>query len=594
MKKTLLTLTVVGMIGFGCSSGPEKDPKVDPNQSCVKLDGGRYKGNVFRLSETEYISTLFPQALTDAVSYRTCAQIYEGLLKFNQKDLSLDYALAESYDVDESGTVYTFKIRKGVFFHDNACFANGKGREVKADDIVNMFELLSSQNKLNKGFSTVVQDNLLGANEYFAASAGGSKPSFPLKGVKKIDDYTVSVTLERPNSVFKYHLAGPYTYVFPKEMLTKYKEDAEMNPVGTGPFMLTDIEKNVQIHKRINLSRNPNYWKKDSFGNTLPYLDGLDIYFANTKTAEMDKFKKKELDMIYQLPNDVIINILTNADKDGDGVYENYKLQRQPEMATHFVAFLSTFNVFQDINLRKAFSFAVNRKEILEYVLDGEADSPGWNGITPNTFEKYQSDKITGYSFNEDSAKIYFEKTKYGKNPGSFPKLDLTLNTDGNRNLKVAQAVQKQLKVVLGIEVEIKPLPQSQFTQKVVSGKTNFFRLGWLADYPHPQAFLQAYYGKSVPEDPKAISYPNLLKYKSSGFDKYYEAGMTSKTEEEAFENFKKAEQILMNDCPFVVLWYNEAWRLLQPNVRNFPNNSMQFRDFSEVYFDCPEVLNEK
>lgn len=589
MKRFFYVLVLIGLISVSCSS--DKDDGDKPKLNCHKLNGNRYNGGVFKLSETEFIRSLFPQNIVDAYSYRTASQIFEGLLKFDQKDLKLNNAIAESYNIDTTATIYTFKIRKGVTFHDNPCFKDAKGREVTAKDVAYSLNMLCTAHDFNQGFSTVMQGTVLGADEYYAATLNGEKPSSTCEGIEVVDDYTIKIKLTAPNSVFLFHLAGPYTYIFPKESYDKYKKNILMNPVGTGPFALENPDKDVQTNSKIILHKNKSYWKKDEFGNQLPYLDALEINFVQTKSNEMDKFKKKELDMIYQLPNDVILDILKTADSDGDGVYEKYQLQRQSEMATHFLAFLSTYDVFQDINLRKAFAFSVNRKKILDFVLDGEADSPGWNGITPNTFDNYHADKIKGYSLNADSARKYFAKTKWASDPSSFPKLELSLNTEGKRNIDVAEEVQTQLKNFLGIDVSIKPLPMTDFKDRLIHGKSKFFRFGWLADYPHPQAFLQAFYGKSVPDDDNAISYPNLIKYKNSEFDKYYEMGMRAKDPIEGLKYFRMAEQILMDDCPFVVLWYSEGWRMLQPYVKNFPNNHMQFRDFSEVYFDCPEKL---
>ncbi|MFN0050283.1 MAG: ABC transporter substrate-binding protein, partial [Cytophagales bacterium] len=92
--------------------------------------GGRNYGGVFRMNESENIKTLFPPSITDAFSYRIANQIYEGLLKFDQEYLTLKNGVIEGYSVSDDGLVYTFKLKKGVKFHDSDCFADGQGREL--------------------------------------------------------------------------------------------------------------------------------------------------------------------------------------------------------------------------------------------------------------------------------------------------------------------------------------------------------------------------------------------------------------------------------------------------------------------------------
>lgn len=584
MKK-LTNYTLIALTSLLFSCGPDGGGGVQPE--CKQIPGGKYRGGIFHLNESEFIRTLYPHAIIDASSYRTATQIFEGLLKRDQEDLSLKNGLAEEWSMDSTRTVYTFKIRKGVKFHDNACFEGGKGRELTAHDVKWCFTRLCTydQNNMNVGFSTIFQDVLKGANEYYEASKEKT-PDFDVEGIKVINDYEIQLHLVKPNSVFKHHLAGPYGMIFAKEAFKKYGLDSRVNPVGTGPFMVKDPEKDIAEGIKIILKRNPNYWGKDEVGNQLPLLDALEITFISLKRTEMTEFTLKNLDMIYKIPSDNIIAILKGED-------EPYQLQREPEMATHMLAFLNTDPIFNDINLRKAFSFAIDRTRILEFVFDGEGDAPGFNGVTPNTFQNYNTDNIDGYELNADSALYYLDKTPYGRQgQKEFPTLQLYLNPDGQRNMEVAEEVQNQLKRTLGIEIKIEPIPRAQLGERMVSGKLQFFRLGWFADYPHPQAFLYLFYGKNVPTDPEAMSYPNVIRYKNPEFDKLYEAGMDAATDEEAYKYFMEAEQLLMKDCPIITLWYDEGYRLLQPYVKDFPSNPMQYRDFSKVYLECTEVLS--
>jgi oligopeptide transport system substrate-binding protein len=575
MKKVLIALLSANIALFSCGTGNDSQTT---ESTQIPGKGGKFYGGVFKVNESDYIKNLFPHNITDAISYRVATQVYEGLLKFNPADLSLVNGIAESYNVDPTKTIYTFKIRKGVMFHDDASFKDGKGREVTAEDIKYCFTLLCTQNISNQGFS-VFQNILKGANEYYAASANGKKPTFEVEGISIIDPYTIQFSLIESNSVFLFNLARPFTFIFPKEAYEKYGLEMRNKAVGTGPFKIASIEDDISII----LKKNENYYGVDSSGNKLPFLDAIKIKFIKDKKTELLEFKKGNLDMMYRLPTDHIIDILEEVNqKKGD--FGQYQLQRTPEMATHFLSFLNTGKIFKDKNIRKAFSFAIDRKRILEYVLNGEGYAAATYGITPvDIFKNYNVKGIKGYDLNADSARYFLKKAGYPDGKG-FPKLKLELNSDGERNVAVAEEIQKQLKDNLNITLELEIVPFAQLVENMIGGKSDFFRGGWIADYPNPENFLWFFYGKNVPKDPTAQSYPNMMRYVNPEFDMHYEAGLKAKTEEEALKHFMQAENIMIQDAPIMVLWYDEGYRLLQSYVKSFPNNSMQYRDFSTVY----------
>jgi peptide/nickel transport system substrate-binding protein len=581
MKKSILPLLLAGLLLGSCKKGSEDSQNPE---EIVEINGGKFSGGIFKYNEAEFLKNLFPHNITDATSYRIACQVYEGLMKFTQDSLHLTPSLAESYTVDETGTVYTFKLRKGVKFHDNACFPDGKGREFKASDVNFCFTLLCTHNpQQNQGFS-MFQDILKGANEYYEASKSGTV-SGTVEGIKVIDDYTISFTLTEPNSIFLYNLARPFTFIFPKEAYDKYGVDMRVEPVGTGPFMKSSIDEGSSV----NLLKNPNYYLVDEDGNKLPYLNGIKVRFLSDRKTELLEFKRGEFHMMYRLPTDYIIQIEEESVKQ-TGEYGMYILQKNPEMAVHFLSFNNKNDVFNNVNLRKALSFAVDRKKVLEFVLDGEGDAPGFWGITPvNVFPEYKGKDIKGYDLNLDSAKFYLKKAGYAS-AKDVPKIVLDLNSDGERNVNVAQEVAKQLYDNLGIKVELNIVSTTQLIENMMSGKAQFFRVGWIADYPSPENFLWYLYGKNIPSDEASPSYPNFSRYLNPKFDELYEKGLKAKTTAEAYTHFLEAEKVAMADAPVIVLWYDEAYRLIQPTVKNFPNNPMQYRDFTKVYLTKPSA----
>ena len=144
MKRAFLAVLVASLMTVVCT-----DP--DPSTTEKRVaKGDREYGGVFKLNERDEFQTLFPYAIIDAVSHRIAGQIYEGLIKLNTRDLSIEPRIATSWEVGAEGKVYTFHLKKGVMFHDDSCFPDGKGREVKASDFKYSFELLCTKLKIGR------------------------------------------------------------------------------------------------------------------------------------------------------------------------------------------------------------------------------------------------------------------------------------------------------------------------------------------------------------------------------------------------------------------------------------------------------------
>lgn len=571
-------LLLASLLLVACENSQGKPPE---NNAPREAKGGRSYGGVFRLSESEYVKSLYPPNITDVFSYRVSTQIYEGLFKFDQANLNVIKCLVDDYSVDESSKVYTIKLKKGVYFHDDPCFADGKGREMTAEDVKYCFTQVCTQNPNNQSFS--VFDNLLvGANEYHAATASGKKPDFDVKGIKVLDTHTIQLTLLSPSSVFLYNLARPATFIYPREAFEKYGIEMRIKAVGTGPFRLSDVDENIAII----LKKHNRYHGVDSLGNQLPFLDAVSIQFLKDKKTELFEFKKGNLDMLYRLPTEYIIEILEETgDSTANGEYAQYELQRAPEMLTQLLFFHTQNGVFKNVNVRKAFSFAIDREKILEFILNNEGYAPGNHGITPPSFKDYDINQITGYGLNADSAKYYLAKAGYPNGKG-FPSIELQFNTEGERNTNVVVEVQKQLKDNLNVNLELKTGPIAQNIENATSGNFSLARFAWSADYPSAENFLWIFHSKTVPSSPQEKSFPNIARYKNTTFDHYYDQALQAKNVNEANRYFMLAEQTLMNDAPIIVLWYDEGYRLVQSYVKNFPNNPMQYRDLSQVYLE--------
>lgn len=536
-----------------------------------KAAGGKYYGSAFRLNETENISTLFPPSATDPVSKRTITCLYEGLLGYNAVDLALKPVLAETFNISEDKKTYTFNLKKGVLFHNQSSFPNGKGREMTSSDVEHTLTFLCSSEPLNRNLH-LFRDLIKGGKSYY------EKKTTKVEGIKITDAYTIQVELERPSSEFLYLLADPSAFVYPKELIDKHPTEVHKKAAGTGPFYLSNEgESDV-----LRLKKNPAYHRSDEHGNRLPYLDEIKIRFIKDKKQELLEFKKGNLEMMYRLPVDYIIEIEEEAVRK-KGVYGNYDLQRSPEWLTQCLWFNMQSGPGKKLAFRRAVSYAINRMYILEATLNGEGYGPAAYGVCPPTLAKeYNIRNIKGYDKNLDSARYYYKKSGYKNNEEH---LRLLVCSDGMRNVDVAVEIQKQLKEGLNLDMDIEIVSLASLIHNAAKGKPGVYFLPLRGSYPKPQSFLVNFYSKNIPTDSTQGSYINLARYKNPRFDMYYEKGLNAKSQEEAFKNFAMAERVLMRDAAIVPLWYDEGYRLVQPYVRQFPNNALQHRDLSEVYF---------
>lgn len=563
-------LLASAVVFTGCQS-PSEEVQVRQKMG----EGGIQYGGVFSVNEIEDFGSLYPLNITDVTGHRIVNQVYEGLLKFDQETLELVPGLAESYTVDESGKLFTFKLRSGVYFHDDESFPDGEGREVKAQDVKFSLDRVCKASSSNVAWSYLV-DRIVGSREYYNLSVEGKEPEAGVEGIRVIDDYTVELELEYPFPSMLKILTLPACYVYPPEAVERYAEDLRIRGVGTGPFRF----KTVKEGEVVILERNHNYWGKDQHGNQLPYLDAIKYTFIKEKSTELMEFQKGNLDMVFDLPTEEVSRIRNKVET---GEPQDYQFQAIPSMVIQYYSFQHKSDLFGDVNVRKAFNYAIDRDQLVAYALQSKG-YPASAGVVPPCFKDYDTKKIQGYTFNPDMARQYLEKAGYPNGEG-FPVLTLQLNYGGSTNVQVAEVIQKMLEETLNINIELTLVPRAQHFERVETGKALFWRDGWSADYADPENFLNLFYGKLVPGSMAEKSYINSVRYQSDEFDRVFEAAMREIDPAKRIELFQKADQIVMNDAAIIPLYYEEGIRLLQDDVANFPINAMEYRDFSEVHF---------
>lgn len=564
MKKQLFILFSVAALLFVSCGDSDND-----GQITVAKGGKTYGGEVTFMSE-EKVMNLFPASTINYFEQRISGQIFETLLRVDQATLETIPGLAESFESSADGKTYTFKIRKGVYFHDDACFG-GKGREMTPEDVKYSLDFACSGLELNKvGYMLV--NHINGAKDYFNVSKKGLKEG-GVKGITVAGDQ-VKIELTEPFAGFEKILTYPGLAIFPKEAYEKYGKEIETHPVGTGAFMLDKIEDSG-----ITLKKNPNYWRKDEFGNQLPYLSSIRMKYIKDKEDELLAFRNKEIDMVLEIPVDQIQNILGTLQEAQEGKNVKHKVDATYSMTMHYVGFANQSEEFSNPDVRRAFNMVINRQEIVDNYLDGE----GWaatNGFVP-ALPGYPNANVKGAPYNPELAQSLMAKAGYPNGKG-FPALDFYVNAiEGSTIHKMAIGVKDQLKKDLNVDLNIVLCSFNEREEAIKSGKAKIWRSGWIADYPDAGTFLSVLYGGG---DSAMSGNVNSMRYDNSEYDKLYERAMHSMDLDKRIAALVACDQIIVNDAVIMPIMTDDLVVMVNMRVRGFKVNAMERFDFSTVF----------
>ncbi len=565
---SILLLLVIA----GCSKREHADMR--PGKGGKKL-GGRYTLNEIRGNP----SSLDPVRMNSKVEDDIGGNIFDKLID-NNSTLELVPELATHWEVSPDGLVYTFHLRSGVRFHDDACFAGGKGRAFNAKDVKYSFERVCDAKTLTSGF-WIFQDIVVGANEYFAYSS--KKTGTPVEGVSGFevkDDSTFAVHLTKPFAPFLEHLTTSFGYILPHEAIEKYSKDFFQHPIGTGAFRFDHWAPDQEIV----LKCNPNYWQLDSVGNQLPFLDEVRFTFIKDDKTLLANFKRGAVDEDFTLPTESFREIVTESKELTPAYAQKYSLQHVSAMNSYFMEFLCTSKTFRNMALRRALSFAVDRNEICKFVLKGAPHGPAEHGIVPPAFVRYPMEEVHGIAFNPDSARYWLAQAGYPDGKG-LPPIVLSVYNEP-RPMQIAEAAQNMWKKVLGIQVDLHVLQSAQLLDESEDGKLDLWLTRWYADYPEVENFLNLINGRLVPEDQALKSYPNSARWKSKQFDDYFYQGLATNDEAARLKFYALAESVAAYEAPTIPLFYEEHYRLVQNYVRDYPLDPMNRIDLKTVWLD--------
>lgn len=567
---------LVQLLTAGCTSHGS------PEGTFREAKGGKVYGGIYRSNEVGEMSSLDPVAINDVTSSHVAGNVYDKLVSFNAK-LELVPQLAKYWDVSADGKTYTYHLRSGVRFHDDPCFEGGKGRIFTAHDVKYSFTRVCDFRAKSKNFD-YFRDKVVGATQHFDATQKSASESSPLtitevSGFEVVNDTTFRVHLTRAFAPFENYPALSGMSIHPREAVEKYGADFFKHPVGTGPFKFVSWEPD----RKLILTRNQHYWDVDEAGNQLPYLDGVRFTFMKDDKLQLLEFAAGKLEESYRIPNEFFADIV-DGNKNPTGKWSKFQLLHVPAMSTQFYGMLTTSKAFADVRVRQAFNMAVDRRRIIRYVLNGQAAGPAEHGLVPSSMPGYAYTSVRGYTYNPVRARQLMTEAGYPNGKG-FDVVTLQLNSGGGRNAQIAEAIQSMLEETLNITVKLEQVEFAQHLARIDRGQAPFFRLGWVADYPDPETFLNLYYGKLVPSLSE-ISPINSTRFVNAQYDSLFERAVQTTDRPTRMELYRQAEQIAIDHAPMILIFHDEDYRFLQPYVRDYPHNAMDKMMLHRVWFD--------
>lgn len=471
--------------------------------------------------------TLDPHLTSDVSGAVIVVEVFGGLVTLD-RDLKVVPDLAEKWKVSDDGKTYTFTLRRNAKFHD--------GKTVTANDVKWSIERAADPKLLSTTVDTYLGD-IVGVREKLR---GTSKE---VSGVKVINETTVEITIDAPKTYFLAKLTYPTAFVLDKTNVES-SPNWFMKPNGTGPFKL----KEYVSGETLVLARNDNY----HLG--APLLDSVKFLLAGGSPMVM--YENNEIHMTGVGLADL------NRVRDPNSPLNKELHTAPPGFETYYLGMNVTMPPFDDIKVRQALVHAINKPEIASKVLSDRV-KPAY-GVLPPGFPAYNAD-LKGLTFDIEKAKKLMAESKYGADPKKWPRITLTVAGELGTSIGLdLEAILAMWRDNLGVTVEVQQVEWATFLDDVNAYRLQMYSLGWVADYPDPQNFLDLLFHSK--------SQNNQTRYSNAEVDNLLEKARTERDEKTRFALYQQAEQIITNEAPWVPLWYEgEGYILIKPEVKNYP-----------------------
>lgn len=467
--------------------------------------------------------SLDPALAGDVTSNSFINLIFSGLVRL---DDSLQPApdIAESWQISADGRVYTFYLRQDVTFAD--------GRPVTADDFSYSWHRAVSPATGSQTAATYLGD-IVGVDEVLAGQAQ------EISGLRVIDDYTLQVTIDQPRSYFLSKMAYVTSFVVDREDVAS-ADDWWRSPNGTGLFKLVEW----QGYLYITLERNELY-----YGQTTA-LDNV-VFYLPGQGRPMDLYEMGLIDV-----SPVYTSYIEKARDEAGPFYQ--ELTVAPELSFYYLGFNTAEVPFDDADIRRAFSLALDRNKLASLVFKdtvGPAD-----GIIPPGMPGY-NETLTGSAFDVDLALELIAGSAYG-DVANLPPITLTAMGWGGLIAQELEAIVSQWRENLGVEVTIRQIEPERYLYFLKEERDELFFTGWIADYPHPQNFLEVLFYSGADH--------NYGDYSNPEVDALLEMAAVATDIEWSLELYRQAEEKLLEDFACWPAWSGQSYTLVRSYVQGF------------------------
>jgi len=520
-RPAFFILLAIGLVfASGCN-----DSKISPViDKLVEKNGGSY-----RRAFSDSFLMLDPAFIKDSNSHEICRQIFDGLVEFDE-NANIHPAIAREWVISDDKLVYRFFLRTDVRFHRQAGgnpTRNG-GRLVNAEDVLFSFKRLLKPNPDSQAsFFWVIK----GARDF---NEGKTED---VAGIKVVASDSIEFTLEKPFAPFVSLLAMCNSFIVPHE--DAGSEPGIKNlPVGTGPFFWAG-----KSPEAIELRANDDYFRGR------PYLDRIEFVVIEDELARFKAFMNREL-MQVDVPDSQYRNVKQNPSL-------STNLLEASMWGTNYLGMNLNEKPFDNILVRKALNYAIDRETIVRLVLNDRAQVA--NGILPPGIPGHDFE-LAGYNYDLPKARSLLAEAGFPEGKG-LPVLTLSFNRDVIHS-RTAEFIMANLKD-LGVSCVAKELEFGEHLAAIEEGRAGFFRLGWNVDYPDPDNFLYTLFHSSNIGAGYNFSNLSLPELDSILDQARFETEMLARE-----KLYQKAEKLIVEQAPWIFLYFYTSHLLHQPEVK--------------------------
>ncbi len=536
---TLLIATLV-VVGLAVACGGEGETSSGGSSSGeAETRSGGGSDNVFRRLWQEP-PTLDPHEAGDVTSAGVLVEVFSGLVALNTS-LQVTPDLAERWDVSEDGLTYTFHLRPNAKFHD--------GKPVTAEDVKFSIERATDTETQSPEASAYL-DDIVGVLPKLAGQAD------EVTGVRVVDPSTVEITIDAPKPYFLAKLTYPTSYVVDRANLEAEGDDWVFKPNGTGPFKLAEY----RVGEIIVLERNEHYYRGPAL------LDRVELILSGGSAMAMYENGEIDITGVGLSELDRVTNPLEPLNAE--------VVVAPPGFSLAYIGFNLSEPPFDDANFRLALAHAIDKPTIATRVL-ADLVYPA-TGILPPDFPGYNPE-VQAPAYDPALAQELLAQSRYAADP---PRIVVTIpGTGGSAGLDL-QAILEMWEDNLGIKVELQQVETATYWEDLNDGRLQAFAgLGWQADYPDPQDFLDILFHSE--------SQLNQSGYANAEVDRLLEEARVEQDWPTRMALYNEAEQIIVDEVPWIMLWFSgEDIVLLKPYVRGYALTPLIVPKLKDVYIE--------